>query len=196
MTGKTHIVAGLWCGLGAAILTQSPAPQALLFMAVAGLTATLPDIDHPRAHLRQRLGFLGHALLGWLRHRGPTHSLIALVLVGITALHFWPLYALPALLGYGSHIVTDMMTPRGLAVLWPLFGRSFWLLPKILRITTGGGFERLLRIALLLTLVWQMHQHGLFAAVVAQGSLVLTTMEPLICRGSIESTCAAVLGGR
>lgn len=195
MTGKTHLVLGLWSGLGAAVLIMSPPPQALLFMAVAGLTAALPDIDHPRAHLRQRLGFLGHIALGWLRHRGPTHSITALTLFGIISLHFWPLYALPAMLGYASHLASDMLTPRGLAVLWPLLNRALWLLPKALRITTGGRFEQLLRIVLVLALGWQMHQLGLWALLIDHGRMALETMKPLICRGFIERLCAVALGG-
>lgn len=158
-------------------------------MAVAGLTAALPDIDHPRAHLRQRLGFIGHIAFGWLRHRGPTHSITALTLFGIMTLHFWPLYVLPAMLGYASHLVSDMMTPRGLAVCWPLFRRPCWLLPKLLRITTGGRFERLLRIVLVLALGWQMHQMGLWALLVDHGRELLEMAKPLICRGFVERLC-------
>lgn len=182
MNGKTHIVLGLWSGMGAAALVTSPPPQALLFMAVGGLAAALPDIDHPRAHLRQRLGCLGHIAFGWLRHRGPTHSITALTLVAIISLHVIPAFALPVMLGYASHLIADLMTPRGLAVLWPVVGRVVWLLPKWLRITTGGGRERLLRVALLLALFWQMHLTGVWAVLYDVALKSLEMMKPLLLK--------------
>lgn len=195
MNGKTHVVLGLWSGMGAALFVASPPSQALLFMTVAALSATLPDIDHPRAHLRQRLGCLGHIAFGWLRHRGPTHSITALTLVAIISLHFFPALALPVMLGYASHLVADLMTPRGLAVLWPVVGRVVWLLPRAFRITSGGGRERLLRVALLLALFWQMHLTGVWAVLYDVALKSLEMMKPLICRGFLVSTCADLLRG-
>lgn len=46
--------------------------------------------------------------------------------------------------GYGSHLIADMVTLSGLPILWPLYGEPLHLLPRGLRITTGGCIEWLI----------------------------------------------------
>lgn len=140
---------------------------AVLSVLIAG--ALLPDIDSDNAVIRNALGLGakqgldGAAISAGMKsagveHRGVTHSLAALAVVTVlTAIctFFMPdaSLALPlaAFLGYGSHLIGDMLTPHGVPLLWPL-DRKFHLLPKPLRFRTGSVAEWLVT-ALLVGLI-------------------------------------------
>ncbi len=89
-------------------------------------------------------------------HRGATHWLfIAAILsavmwyvgglAGYNSLWIW--FAA----GYLSHLLLDMLTPSGLEVLRPVTSASIHLLPRFMRIRTGGGTDALVRILLLMS---------------------------------------------
>ncbi len=92
-------------------------------------------------------------------HRAATHWLIT---GGVLTLLAWLLgesIRQPRLwlwfgIGYASHLVLDMMTVRGLKVLRPLTKRTFYLLPKPLRVKTGSFIEHGLRAWLIVLIVW------------------------------------------
>lgn len=121
--------------------------------AAGGLAALLPDIDHPAAPLRRKLGLVGHVGLFWMKHRGITHTLIALEVVTLAAWMILPVdLALAVSAGYLSHLLADMMTVSGLPLLWPYKRHSLHILPKRIRLKTNTLPEHLLA-ALLLGLV-------------------------------------------
>ncbi|VFS82973.1 Inner membrane protein ydjM [Raoultella planticola] len=86
----------------------------------AVLTCLLPDIDHPKSFLGQRLSWISKPVARAFGHRGFTHSLLA-VFGAITLFYlkvpeswFVPADAVQGLvLGYLSHILADMLTPGG-----------------------------------------------------------------------------------
>lgn len=115
---------------GAALLAYAPVGYLLLgrrpglaLLGGAGVLtlATLPDTD-------QRIPLISH--------RGPTHSLLFLVLVaGALGAAGWLLGenllpgtqlelalfgALVGVVGIGSHLLADMLTPAGINLFWPL----------------------------------------------------------------------------
>jgi len=120
---------------GAALLVYAPVGYVLLgvdpLLAVAGgagvlALATLPDTD-------QRIPLVPH--------RGPTHSLAFLVVVaavlgwlgwqagggigatvGVGRVELAAFAAGVGVLGVGSHLLADMLTPAGVNLLWPLPG--------------------------------------------------------------------------
>jgi membrane-bound metal-dependent hydrolase YbcI (DUF457 family) len=84
----------------------------------AVLTCLLPDIDHPKSFLGQRLSWISKPVARAFGHRGFTHSLLAvfgaLTLFYLKVPDSWivPADALQGLvLGYLSHILADMLTP-------------------------------------------------------------------------------------
>ncbi|SQC71606.1 membrane protein [Klebsiella pneumoniae] len=92
----------------------------------AVLTCLLPDIDHPKSFLGQRLSWISKPVARAFGHRGFTHSLLAvfgaLTLFYLKVPDSWivPADALQGLvLGYLSHILADMLTPAGVPLLWP-----------------------------------------------------------------------------
>lgn len=122
------------------------------------LTCLLPDIDHPRSFLGQRLKWLSYPIARVFGHRGFTHSLLA-VGGGVALLQMklpsdW---LLPAdvfqgmVLGYLSHIAADMLTPAGVPLLWPCRWR-FGL--PLLRSQKGNQLERALCLALVGYAIW------------------------------------------
>lgn len=129
MTGRTHLTLGVAAGLGiAAYFNANP-----LICLVAGmLGGLLPDIDHPQSMLS---GWVpGSGLLGifGVRHRGFTHSLLFLLLTILLyptidvqimmrmGLEQSPYTALALYAGIATHILSDMLTPQGLRLLFPL----------------------------------------------------------------------------
>ncbi|GAB4158086.1 MAG: hypothetical protein Fur0021_27650 [Candidatus Promineifilaceae bacterium] len=118
------------------------------------------------AYARRGLAWVATGLAQLLPHRGITHSLLTcLLLTGmlallLAALPAWPTRGLPFafLVGYMSHLAADGVTKTGVPLLLPLARRRFHLLPRPLRITTGGAFEqgffRLLLVVDGLFLVW------------------------------------------
>lgn len=72
------------------------------------------------------------AWVPWLNHRGFSHTIWAALLWGAIG---WGLeqhlelegIALVSLLGYGSHLVADTLTPRGVKWFYPLYKRSIKL---------------------------------------------------------------------
>ena len=123
-------------------------------MGMAG--AVMPDYLDLRSDAR-----------GVLRHRGASHGLVATGLcIGIT----WailsaltrlddPSVALDTSLvrpltlafavGVASHLLLDACTRRGIQPFLPLQKRRVWLLPRSLRIGTGGQLDQLVGLAAL-----------------------------------------------
>lgn len=116
------------------------------------LTCLLPDIDHPKSLLGQRLKWLSQPIARAFGHRGFTHSLMAVAGgVMLLQLKLPASWVIPAdafqgmILGYLSHIVADMLTPAGVPLLWPCRWR--FRLP-ILNSQKGNQMERVLCLAL------------------------------------------------
>ncbi|MCA9941551.1 MAG: metal-dependent hydrolase [Anaerolineales bacterium] len=104
------------------------------------------------AYLRRGVATGANSVAEYLPHRGITHSLLTcLLLTGLLALLVsfmpaWPTRGLPFafLVGYVSHLVADGVTKTGIPLLMPLTRHRFHLLPRRLRLTTGGIFEQTL----------------------------------------------------
>jgi inner membrane protein len=154
MMGHTHSLIGSALGLGVALSTHADSRHTLLLLGIGAVVALLPDIDHPQAPIRRKLGCLGNVLFGRLKHRGITHTLIAILAVGAAAY-----VALPPFIGelvimaYYSHILADMLTVSGLPVFWPYKKESYHLLPKRLCMTTNTLPERLIAFVLVLLIL-------------------------------------------
>ena len=128
MKGSTHATLGAAAGLLMAGFTHGDPLYCLAAGVIGGL---LPDIDHPQSMLS---GWIpGSALvmsLGRVRHRGFTHSIVFMVLLvagwfAISQQIAFPyMVAAAALAGVATHILSDMLTPQGVRLLWPL--RANW----------------------------------------------------------------------
>lgn len=159
--GSTHAVMGAFTTLAVAAFSGFQPVEAMALAGIGALAALVPDIDHPGSTVRQRMGLAG-AVLFWLPHRGITHTLWAALAVTLAAFHFLPGPLAGALMaGYCSHLLGDMLTVRGLPLLWPLSSHRFYLLPRPLRLVAGGFVEtviiyHLIFVSLILVMLWMI----------------------------------------
>jgi len=122
------------------------------------LTCLLPDIDHPKSLLGQRLKWISQPIARAFGHRGFTHSLLAVAVslwlfqINVPADWLLPADVLQGMtLGYLSHIVADMLTPAGVPLLWPI--RMRFRFP-VLNSQKGNQLERVLCLALVGYALW------------------------------------------
>lgn len=123
MTAEGHLLFSIACAVFAKNAELTPVlaqgdwwhivPSAIL-------TCLLPDIDHPKSFLGQRLKWISKPIARAFGHRGFTHSLLAVFALLATFYlkvpegRFIPADALQGMvLGYLSHILADMLTPAG-----------------------------------------------------------------------------------
>lgn len=140
-------------------------PLGLALCAGASIVgALLPDLDAEDSTIQRDLGWLGVLtkaglkLLG-VKHRGVLHSGLAAIVVFVLGalMGGWLGYldvGLALGLGYFSHVtLADAMTISGVPLFWPA-KRRFHLLPRLLRVRTGGAVEKLVFLAAAGLLVW------------------------------------------
>lgn len=161
------VVPGLAVSCIAALLPDIDEPQSLIANSPNAIRKKLGKGRKPAERAaRQSAGILLLAAnyvtrsLAWLvriiagGHRAATHVLpiTAVLTIGMWFLgkaigfpSMWMWFAA----GYLSHLVLDMMTPSGLAFLWPLSQGHWHLLPGFMRIQTGGGGDAAVRVFLL-----------------------------------------------
>ena len=125
MTAEGHLLFSIACAVFAKNAELTPVlaqgdwwhivPSAIL-------TCLLPDIDHPKSFLGQRLKWISKPIARAFGHRGFTHSLLAVFALLATFYlkvpesWFIPADALQGMvLGYLSHILADMLTPACLS---------------------------------------------------------------------------------
>ena len=147
MLAGSHVALGLsawaWVAPHLGIPTLEPTALAL---AVAG--SLLPDLDHPRSWVGQRLRPVSRPLAAALGHRGATHSLLAVcgAALLLRAQGVSRLVSDPLVTGYLSHLAADLLTPAGLRLAWPLRGSI------TVPLCRTGSFAEMLIVAAIL--VW------------------------------------------
>jgi inner membrane protein len=122
------------------------------------LTCLMPDIDHPKSVLGQRLSWLSRPISRLFGHRGFTHSLLAII-SGLILLHWQPNARVwfptdilqGMVLGYLSHIVADTLTPAGVPLLWPW---RFRFRLALIHSSNAPAIERYFCILLILTAIF------------------------------------------
>lgn len=122
MRGAAHAAAGAIVGGAVAGLPGYFA---------GALIALAPDIDHAGSTISRRVPAAGLVSL-FVKHRGFTHSLLAIGLSGFifSRIFYTDKLTLLIVASLASHLICDMLTPSGIPLLWPLRGR--WrLAPQI-----------------------------------------------------------------
>lgn len=160
-----HNAAYLLLALVLFLLVSSPAggPTSPLLLIPLFLGALLPDLDARDSLAGRLLPVVSRSLGAWLGHMQAWHTPAAVVVVGILTLPLVLLlggglvawYPLP--LGFIAHLLLDLLTPRGIMLLWPLT-RARYHFPRTPLQAHGSLFERrlvvgLAAVALILLLV-------------------------------------------
>ncbi|MDQ0337382.1 inner membrane protein [Caldalkalibacillus uzonensis] len=151
MVASTHESFGLMWGLLTIMFMQSsgtlPFTDPLsygFFLILVLIGSIFPDIDKFRSRLGRKLWFLSAFISVLFSHRGFTHSLLFIVIMGVSslwvtqALDVHPVYALGWTLGVACHVAGDFMTKGGVALLYPYKKRFAFPLS----IRTGSLTER------------------------------------------------------
>ena len=123
MKVATHIVFSEFCLFSASAVFDFPYETPSVI--AAAICSVLPDADYPKSWIGYQLGSVSEDLNRLFSHRSFLHGLLALALV-ITVLGLpllWivgdPAPAVAVFVGYGSHLLADMMTLGGVQLFWP-----------------------------------------------------------------------------
>lgn len=136
MMGKTHAMIGAVSGAMVMMHTGEIIPV-IVGGSLGYIGGLLPDIDHHRSMISQRLGVLALPFR-IIPHRTFTHALwIPLIIGGIFYFYPYPVI-LSVGAGWVSHIILDMTTQRGIMPLYPVR----WRIRGIFR--TGGLIDNTL----------------------------------------------------
>ncbi len=136
MTGKTHLAGGVAACAAVAHVTHYE-PIALL--AAGAIGSLLPDICHRGSKIGRKLPILSTIIGSLFGHRTFTHSILFMLLLNLLLDWLIPYgeISMGVLIGMLSHVLLDMATNRGVALLYPWKQSVKW--PVTVR--TGGKAE-------------------------------------------------------
>lgn len=118
----------------------------LIFFYFSYLGSLFPDIDHKRSSISKMFPLLSNILSKHCRHRGFTHSILCLALIGfifkfIIFISDFNIITLTSsfgfVCGYASHLLLDLTTLEGIEIFYPC-KINF----KLGKIKTGSKFEK------------------------------------------------------
>jgi len=130
MLGITHALIGI------ALCKFFHLGNNIFELALAGLFAVLPDIDHPSSFFGTLLRPLSIKLYSKFGHRDLTHSLIFMNCC-IGPMLFTPYFML-AFVAMASHLAADMLTYTGIPLFLP-YRKNFTILGGMVK--TGSWHE-------------------------------------------------------
>jgi inner membrane protein len=150
MQGTTHIIGGIAAAIAYSVATQ-PQPNPALLVAAAvcgGVGGLIPDIDHPRSKISNKLPILNSIVSFFFSHRGFFHTPILYLALWSLSIAILPpsLASLASFVWLGtlSHLALDMLNQKGVPLLFPFTRKKFsWG-----RIRLGGKLEFGLRAVL------------------------------------------------
>ncbi|MGV3041954.1 metal-dependent hydrolase [Staphylococcus rostri] len=122
MTGKTHAAAGLLVGTAVALHFELDIFETVTSMVIAGIASIFPDICHTRSKIGRKLWLLSWIIKHLFGHRTLTHSILFIAMIyGLLYVIHTPIYYMISIIcGMLSHVILDMLTPRGVHLLFPL----------------------------------------------------------------------------
>ncbi len=122
MTGKTHLSCGILVGASIVSYCDTDLFTSITVVTLAALSSIFPDICHTRSKVGRKFKLLSWIIRLLFGHRTFTHSLSFIALIGLLLYLFQaPIYYGSAIIaGMISHIILDILTPRGVKLLYPL----------------------------------------------------------------------------
>lgn len=144
MLWYTHAIAGAAAGA----LVFKGSDNLAITAGICAVSALLPDIDLPASKIGGNHKAVSKTINLIFGHRTITHSVLGLGLFMMLFNLFIPQKYLPMIaVGYISHLLTDMLNPSGISLLWPLSKRF-----RIPIVRTGGILEHVLLVCFCLVL--------------------------------------------
>ncbi|SDW14456.1 inner membrane protein [Marinococcus luteus] len=128
MKAGTHVIGAVTGGLAVQWLTPVPFAffewETSIYVASLVFGGLAPDICQPNSWMGRRVPGVSHLISKLVGHRTFTHSLLLVLLVFLSLAQWqegWGLALQWGIsLGIVSHIVLDMMTTKGVHLLFPL----------------------------------------------------------------------------
>lgn len=122
MTGKTHTSCGFLVGALAIEYYETDLFISVTVVTLAIISSLLPDICHAQSRIGRRFKFISIIIRLLFGHRTFTHSIlfvsiIAALLYMIQTPNY---YLITIICGLLSHVILDMLTPRGVKLLYPI----------------------------------------------------------------------------
>ncbi|MBI5975877.1 metal-dependent hydrolase [Staphylococcus canis] len=122
MTGKTHSAAGLLIGAVVSRHFQLDLFESVTCIVLSGVASIFPDICHTQSKIGRHFRLLSLLVKHMFGHRTLTHSIL-FIFIFYFLLHMLqtPLYYMIGVIcGMISHVILDMLTPRGVKLFFPL----------------------------------------------------------------------------
>lgn len=160
LIGKTHFYTGLLAGAGLACALNYPLIPTAVTVAAGAIGGVLPDLDHRKSKVTQKLGVIGFFSSRIFHHRGLLHTPVFYIVISFILSLFVGEFSLVQVLLYGllagelSHLLLDALTPKGIPFLWPLYRRHISLLPIPTDSVIDHLIGRLSLIAAVLVLIY------------------------------------------
>ncbi|WP_414047616.1 metal-dependent hydrolase [Macrococcus equi] len=122
MTGKTHIALGILIGTTYAMRVAHDISTFAGILGTSALFSIIPDICHAGSKIGKKIWPLSTIIALIFGHRTLTHSIFFILITGIALilLDVQTIYIISAVLGIISHLVLDMLTPRGVTLFFPI----------------------------------------------------------------------------
>lgn len=119
MMFKTHLVFSLLISL--LIIKFFPVNHKILFILLVILTSSLPDLDSHKSKIGRKIPFISNILELLFGHRGFLHSIFPPVILFLIFFYFkLNFISFSILIGYLSHLFSDMLTLEGIKPFYPL----------------------------------------------------------------------------
>lgn len=121
MLARSHLVVAFSCIAVYKAVTVGDLTHNPLDYIIGALAALLPDIDDNRSYIGSRLAFIAFPIRMTFGHRGITHSLLMLIILGVVVYFYandfnW---IIPFVIGYASHLAADYVTNTGIPLFYP-----------------------------------------------------------------------------
>lgn len=122
MTGKTHASCGLLVGALTIEYFHTDLFTSITVITLAVISSLLPDICHTQSKIGRRFKLISFFIRMIFGHRTFTHSLlfIAIIVCLLHVIQTPSYYLVTIILGLLSHVILDMLTPRGIKLFYPI----------------------------------------------------------------------------
>ncbi len=149
MLAKSHVLSATI--IAVPMLGMIEEKEALIFLISVVIGSLFPDLDEPGSFLSRRVKIVSVVLSMFTKHRGVTHTFIALSVYSLAfaVLNYYypliPVILIGFILGNVIHFLGDMSTKEsGLKLLYPFSNKKYHVLPKKIRVKTGSNIEKYL----------------------------------------------------
>jgi len=119
MMFKTHLALGILVSI--LVINYLQLESWILFGSILVFASVLPDIDISKSKVGKRFRPLSSIISFLFGHRGFVHTVFPpIIAVGTAMILGYSMIGLAFLIGYGTHLIADIVTVQGLMPFFPL----------------------------------------------------------------------------